>query len=238
MSRVAAVVIGRNEGARLLRCFDSLRGRVKEIIYVDSSSQDGSVGEAEKRKIKVVRLDPDQPFTAARARGEGFNAVQDADFIQFVDGDCGVEPDWISRASGALEQDEALGLVTGWRTEISPETSVYNALCDFEWHRPAGEILTCGGDMMVRRKAYEAAGGFNPQVIAAEDGFYTFVVGTKGGFGVLRDPIACKPAVLAETDQYVAFGSEYRALVNLPGIESARVWEPEPATVYFWEHAA
>ena len=68
------------------------------------------------------------------------------------------------------------------------------------------------------------------------DGFYTFVVGTKDGFGVLRDPVACKPAVLAETDRYVAFGSEYRALVNLPGIEDARVWEPEPATVYFWEH--
>lgn len=70
------------------------------------------------------------------------------------------------------------------------------------------------------------------------DGFFTFVVGTKDGFGVVRDPIACKPAVMAETDQYVAFGSEYRALVNLPGIEGARVWEPEPATVYFWSHSA
>ena len=67
------------------------------------------------------------------------------------------------------------------------------------------------------------------------DGFFTFVVGTKNGFGVVRDPIACKPAVMAETDQYVAFGSEYRAMVNLPGIDNARVWEPEPATVYFWE---
>ena len=68
------------------------------------------------------------------------------------------------------------------------------------------------------------------------DGFFTFVVGTKNGFGVVRDPIACKPAVMAETDQYVAFGSEYRALANLPGIETAKVWEPEPAKVYFWEH--
>ena len=68
------------------------------------------------------------------------------------------------------------------------------------------------------------------------DGFFTFVVGTKNGFGVVRDPIACKPAVMAETDRYVAFGSEYRALVGLPGIANARVWEPEPATVYFWEH--
>jgi glutamate synthase domain-containing protein 1 len=70
------------------------------------------------------------------------------------------------------------------------------------------------------------------------DGFFTFLVGTKDGFGVVRDPIACKPAVMAETEQYVAFGSEYRALVNLPGIENARVWEPEPATVYFWSHSA
>jgi glutamate synthase domain-containing protein 1 len=69
----------------------------------------------------------------------------------------------------------------------------------------------------------------------ALDGFYTFVVGTESGFGVLRDPIACKPAVMAETGDWVAFGTEYRALVDLPGIESARVWEPEPAKVYRWE---
>ena len=68
------------------------------------------------------------------------------------------------------------------------------------------------------------------------DGFFTFVVGTKQGFGVLRDPIACKPAVMAETEKYVAFGSEYRALVDLPGIDTAHIWEPEPATVYFWGH--
>jgi glutamate synthase domain-containing protein 1 len=68
------------------------------------------------------------------------------------------------------------------------------------------------------------------------DGFYTFVVGTENGFGVLRDPVACKPAVMAETGQYVAFATEYRALVDLPGIETARLFEPEPARVYFWEH--
>jgi methylamine---glutamate N-methyltransferase subunit A len=69
------------------------------------------------------------------------------------------------------------------------------------------------------------------------DGFFTFVVGTEAGFGVLRDPIACKPAIMAETDKYVAFGSEFRVLADLPGIEIARVWEPEPAHPYFWEHA-
>ena len=71
----------------------------------------------------------------------------------------------------------------------------------------------------------------------ALDGFFTFVVGTRNGFAVLRDPIACKPAILAESDDYVAFGSEFRALSVLPGIDRARVFEPEPATVYAWERA-
>ncbi|MCR9125662.1 MAG: glutamine amidotransferase family protein [Rhodobacteraceae bacterium] len=79
-------------------------------------------------------------------------------------------------------------------------------------------------------------GGALEQGLRDLDGFYTFVVGTADGFGVLRDPIACKPAVMAETERYVAFGSEYRALVNLPDIARARIWEPEPATVYFWSH--
>lgn len=72
--------------------------------------------------------------------------------------------------------------------------------------------------------------------LADLDGFFTFVVGTESGFGVLRDPIACKPAVMAETDRYVAFASEYKSLTCLPGIATATVWEPKPATVYFWEH--
>ncbi|MBP1143647.1 MULTISPECIES: class II glutamine amidotransferase [Pseudomonas] len=67
------------------------------------------------------------------------------------------------------------------------------------------------------------------------DGFFTFAIGTRNGFAVIRDPIACKPAILAETDDYVAMASEYQALSSLPGIENARVWEPVPATMYIWE---
>ncbi len=69
------------------------------------------------------------------------------------------------------------------------------------------------------------------------DGFYTFAVGTADGFAVLRDPIACKPAVMAETDDWVAMASEYRAIAVLPGAEQATVWEPEPGQVYVWERA-
>ena len=69
------------------------------------------------------------------------------------------------------------------------------------------------------------------------DGFYTFTIGTSDGFAVLRDPVACKPAVMAETDDWVAMASEYRAIARLPGVANARLWEPEPATVYVWEGA-
>jgi glutamate synthase domain-containing protein 1 len=68
------------------------------------------------------------------------------------------------------------------------------------------------------------------------DGFYTFAVGTKDGFAILRDPIACKPAVLAETEEWVAMATEYRAIASLPGADAARVWEPRAATVYAWQH--
>ena len=73
--------------------------------------------------------------------------------------------------------------------------------------------------------------------LADLDGFYTFAVGTADGFAVLRDPIACKPAVMAESDGWVAMASEYRAIAVLPGAEEAAVWEPEPGKVYVWEHA-
>lgn len=69
------------------------------------------------------------------------------------------------------------------------------------------------------------------------DGFYTFAIGTRHGFAVLRDPIACKPAVLAETEDWVAMASEFRAIAQLPGADRARIWEPEPATVYSWENS-
>lgn len=172
MSLIGAVVIGRNEGARLKRCLASLAPQVAHLIYVDSGSQDDSVALARSFGFKVVQLNTDTPFTAARARNAGFEAlmeIADCDFVQFIDGDCGVEPDWIAQASAQMQSDPKLGIVTGWRREIYPDHSIYNALCDVEWHRPAGPIKACGGDMMVRASAFDDAGGFDPTVIAAED---------------------------------------------------------------------
>lgn len=170
---IAAVVIGRNEGARLVRCLDVLAEQDVPVAYVDSGSTDNSVAEARARGAIVEELDLTRPFTAARARNAGFEALEahgvEARYIQFIDGDCLIVPGWLEAGTQALNADSTLGIVTGWRAEIHRYRSVYNALCDFEWHRPAGNILACGGDMMVRCSAWEQVGGFNPNVIAAED---------------------------------------------------------------------
>ncbi|MCP4383177.1 MAG: glutamine amidotransferase family protein [Hyphomicrobiales bacterium] len=125
-----------------------------------------------------------------------------------------------------LVHNGSLSNHNGLRRQLENESATFETENDSEV--AAGYLTWRMGQGLSLGEALEAS-------LQDLDGFYTFVVGTESGFGVLRDPIACKPAVLAETDEYVAFGSEYRALAGLPGIGSARLWEPEPATVYFWE---
>ena len=191
-STIGAVVIGRNEGQRLVNCLASMHGEATRLVYVDSGSTDTSVEEARKAGAEVVLLDTSQPFTAARARNAGFDAltksVTPPDYVQFVDGDCTLEPGWLTHAATALDGDPDAGIVTGWRAELHPEASVYNAMCDFEWHRPAGDIDACGGDMMVRRELFAQLEGFNPRVIAAEDDEFCVRV-RKSGFRIQRLPI-------------------------------------------------
>ncbi|SDD24626.1 glycosyltransferase [Ruegeria marina] len=169
---VDLVLIGRNEGDRLARALRAARGQARRLIYVDSGSTDGSVAAARAAGALVVELDMSVPFSAARARNAGFEAAQAKDpapFVQFIDGDCALVPGWLEAGEARLRQDDRLGLVTGWRSEIAPEVSLYNRICDHEWRRPAGPIVACGGDMMVRAEAFRQVGGFNPAVIAAED---------------------------------------------------------------------
>ncbi|KPA21250.1 Glycosyl transferase family 2 [Shimia sp. SK013] len=187
-----AIVIGRNEGARLVACLKSLTDQDVEIVYVDSGSWDNSVGEARKAGALVVELERDAPFTAARARQAGFDALAQTgdlpEFVMFVDGDCVVVPGWIAAGEAALRETPDLGLVTGWRAELYPQRSVYNAMCEFEWRRPAGVITACGGDMMVRTEAFQQAGGFDATVIAAEDDEFCVRL-AKAGWGLMRLPL-------------------------------------------------
>ncbi len=172
MTDVALVMIGRNEGDRLKRALDAAQGQSTRIIYVDSGSTDDSVAAARAAGADVVELDMSTPFSAARARNAGFFHLDHDNppaFVHFIDGDCALVPGWIETAAAHIQSDPKLAVVTGWRSEIHRDASVYNQMCDHEWHRPAGPISACGGDMLVRAEAFRQVGGFSPHVIAAED---------------------------------------------------------------------
>lgn len=166
---VAAIAIGRNEGERLVRCLNSLVSRTAGVVYVDSGSTDGSSARALDLGAEVVALDMTRPFTAARARNAGFERVQDSEFVQFVDGDCEVDPLWLDHALAEMAANPRLGVVAGRRRERFPEASIYNRLCDSEWNTPVGPAQAVGGDMLARRAAIDEIGGFDPTLIAGEE---------------------------------------------------------------------
>jgi hypothetical protein len=165
-------VIGRNEGQRLIECFQSLSGATN-IVYVDSNSTDGSVEAARARNIEVVELDLVKPFTAARARNAGFRRLIEVSpncrYVQFVDGDCQLAVGWPEKAIAFLERRTDFAAVCGRLTERYPDRSVYNWLCDKEWDRPTGEVSAFAGNVMMRIKAFSGVHGYREDLIAGEE---------------------------------------------------------------------
>ena len=169
---IGIVIIGRNEGERLVRCLASVAGRGHDVVYVDSGSTDGSVEAARTVGAAVVELDISRPFTAARARNEGWRHLCEGgapDFVQFVDGDCVLDEDWLGAANAALDADPRLAGVAGRRREVAPDASPYNRVCDMEWDAPLGEVRTLGGDALYRQAALAEVGGFDPAFICGEE---------------------------------------------------------------------
>jgi GT2 family glycosyltransferase len=168
-----AVVIGRNEGERLRRCLAAVTRQLDHIVYVDSGSTDDSLALARAMGVTAIELDVDQPFTAARARNAGARALTQAHpdlaFVQFIDGDCELDPGWLAAAMAAMSQAPRIAVVCGRRRERQPDASVYNRLCDIEWNTPVGETDACGGDSLMRLSAFQQAGGFAPDLIAGEE---------------------------------------------------------------------
>ena len=166
------VAIGRNEGERLKRCLTSINGAAR-IVYVDSGSTDGSVAWAEQAGLDIVALDMSLPFTAARARNAGMRRLRqlapEIDLVQFVDGDCELQQDWPAIAITYLVEHPQVCATFGRRRERFPERSIYNLICDREWDTPVGEAKACGGDVMMRVDALEAAGGYRDDLIAGEE---------------------------------------------------------------------
>lgn len=172
---IGLVAIGRNEGDRLKACLDSAIAQVPiaHIVYVDSGSTDDSVAWATDLEISVLTLDLSIPFTAARARNTGYQYLctqyPQLAFIQFMDGDCQLAPDWCTTALATLVAHKDVAVVCGRRREKFPEQSVFNLLCDMEWDTPIGEALACGGDALMRISALQQVDGYRGSLIAGEE---------------------------------------------------------------------
>jgi GT2 family glycosyltransferase len=166
------VVIGRNEGERLVRCLASVRSTAKRV-YVDSGSTDGSVERAECEGVSVVRLEIPPNFTAARARNAGLLRLLEEspslEFVQMVDGDCEIHQDWIPAGLAALRAAPDLAAVYGRLRERFPERSVYNAVCDDDWNVPIGEAPIVGGVALFRISALRQVGFYDSAMIAGEE---------------------------------------------------------------------
>lgn len=167
------VLIGRNEGERLKRSVASIDLALTPVVYVDSGSSDDSVGYCQAKGIAVVELDMSIPFTAARARNEGYLHLAcrhpELHYVQFLDGDCELVAGWLATATDFLGRNPGYAAVCGRRRETNPDTSIYNRLCDLEWNTPIGDTRSCGGDVMLRVAAFDGVGGFNDQLIAGEE---------------------------------------------------------------------
>ena len=172
---VGFVIIGRNEGDRLARCLETCLATEAPVVYVDSGSTDGSAERARDLGAEVIDLDMTKPFTAARARNEGLDHLiaqsPGLEFVQFVDGDCELLPDWLSASMQEMVARPKVGVVWGNRLERHPDKTVYNRLTHVEWlyNFPYGDVGACGGDSLMRVEAFHAVDGFDSALISGEE---------------------------------------------------------------------
>jgi glycosyltransferase involved in cell wall biosynthesis len=172
-SLFGVVVVGRNEGNRLPRSLISVLACTRTVIYVDSGSSDDSVSLAESLGVAVWPLDPARPFSAARARNEGFERLvathPGLEAVQFVDGDCELDPAWLAAGLAELRCASETAMVCGHIRERDPAASPYNRMCALEWRQVPGNVSACGGNFMVRATVFAQLGGFRCEVTAGEE---------------------------------------------------------------------
>ena len=236
------VVIGRNEGERLRKCLQALAGRA-HVVYVDSGSTDGSPQTARSMGVEVVALDARAPFTAARARNEGFRRVRERvpglAHVQFVDGDCELVQGWLEKAALFLERHPLVAAVSGRLREKHPEYSVYNRLCDWEWDAPVGEAKACGGIAMIRASAFAAVAGFRPDLVAGEEPELCVRL-RASGWRVWRlgEDMALHDAAIERFGQWwqraLRGGYAYAQAADLHGAPPERHGVRESRSTWFW----
>jgi GT2 family glycosyltransferase len=169
---VGIVVIGRNEAARLGACLEPLCAGASALVYVDSGSIDGSAAVVQDLGVTTIRLN-EGPYTAARGRQVGFEALSarhpNLKYIQFVDGDCILHPQWIKCAAAFLESNVRAAAVVGRLRERHADDSSLIWLVNVDWDLPTGEVDAIGGISMVRLAALRDVGGWRTTLIAGEE---------------------------------------------------------------------
>lgn len=243
MSALGVVAIGRNEGERLRRCLASVVGRAAAVVYVDSGSTDGSLELARNLGADVIALDMAVPFTAARARNEGFARLEqilpDMELVQFVDGDCEIDAAWLTTGVAALAIDAKRAVVCGRRRERFPQATVFNRLCDLEWDTPVGEARACGGDALFRAAAFREVGGFDATLIAGEEPELCVRLRERG-WKVVRLPVemTLHDAAITRWRQWwrrsVRAGHAYAEGAALHGTPPERHWVREVRSNWLW----
>lgn len=168
---ISVVVIGRNEGQRLIRCLDSIRtadypDAQIELIYVDSDSTDGSCAAARDHGAMVIRTKSERP-TAAVARNAGLRVVSH-ELIQFLDGDTILDRAWLKRAVQALA-DPTVACTFGRVDEVAPASTIYNFWAHHDWYVPPGAVESCGGIVLFRTSILREVDGFDESLIAGEE---------------------------------------------------------------------
>jgi len=243
VDHVGCVVIGRNEGERLVRCLDALLRSVTRLVYVDSGSTDGSAAMARARGVTVVDLDMSVPFTAARGRNAGFERLRlehpSVSRVQFLDGDCEIVEGWLASAAAALDARADLAAVCGRLRERHPEASVYNQLCDLEWDTPVGPATACGGNAMMRVAAFAEVGGFDPTLIAGEEPELCFRLRARGWMiERIAAEMALHDAAIDRFDQWwkrhVRSGHAYAEGAAMHGSSPERYFVRENVRIVLW----
>jgi GT2 family glycosyltransferase len=193
---LGVVVIGRDEGERLLACLASLADAGARIVYADSASRDGSAARVRALGHAVVELDVARPLNAAVGRNAGLARLRELEpaleHVFFVDGDCRVVPGFLTAACAALEADAGLAAVCGRRRERAPHASLWNRVVDMEWDGPAGETDAFGGDVVLRVAALDGTGGYDEALAQGEDPELAFRL-RRAGWRILR--LACDMTV-------------------------------------------
>jgi glycosyltransferase involved in cell wall biosynthesis len=241
-SALGIVVIGRNEGTRLVTCLKSAVAQSRWIVYVDSGSADESVVCAKALGVDVVALDLSIPFTAARARNVGLARLLELNpvgYVQFVDGDCELSVDWCPKALADFQKKPKAAVICGRRRERFPQASVFNLLCDLEWDTPVGEAIACGGDALMRVAALQQVGGYNPALIAGEEPELCLRL-RQQGWQIFRidHEMTLHDARIMRIGQWwkraVRGGHAYAEVSWLHRRDSERMWMRESLRIWMW----